>query len=49
MVGGALTAAAVPPWSLPWLAPLGICLLALATGGHRWQVGALAGGVFGLV
>lgn len=48
-VGGVLTALAFPPWSMPWLAPIGVAALVVAVTGRSVVVGGAAGGVFGLV
>lgn len=48
-VVGALTlGAAFPPWSVSWLAPVGVAMFISAVG-RRPRLGAMAGAVFGLV
>ncbi|MEP7737888.1 apolipoprotein N-acyltransferase [Nocardioides sp. 31GB23] len=48
-LGGALTALAFPPWTMPWLAPVGVAALVVAVNGRSAVAGGVAGGVFGLV
>lgn len=48
-IGGALTACAFPPWSVPLLAPLGVALLFWACRGRGAGFGAAMGAVFGAV
>ena len=48
-VGGALTAFAFAPWSLAWLAPVGIAALVLAVQRQGPVGGGLAGGAYGVV
>ena len=47
-VGALALGAAFPPWSVPWLAPIGVAVFVLSVG-RRPGVGAMAGGAFGLV
>nr|WP_242680098.1 apolipoprotein N-acyltransferase [Nocardioides sp. IC4_145] len=48
-IGGALTACAFPPWSVPVLAPVGVALLFWACRGRGTWFGAATGAVFGVV
>ena len=47
-VGGLALAAAFPPWSAPWLAPIGVCAYFLAVRGGGVRAGSVTGYIFGL-
>jgi apolipoprotein N-acyltransferase len=48
VVGGVTLAAAFPPWSMPWLAPLGVAALIIAVGRTDVRDAARVGFLFGL-
>lgn len=47
-IGGLVLAMALPPWSAPWVAPVGVGILFVAVGRGTVRRGAIAGFVFGL-
>lgn len=48
VIGGLGLAAAFPPWSAPWAAPIALAVFFLALGNRRMPDGAVLGLVFGL-